>query len=110
MNTINELRQFIKIFDTPNYSERFRENKKFWSFRFYNLNSWLRGRLQDSQFWNVDVSIKLDDEDIQTLVNKYRPILAKMECEDNLARIKQIEHNIKGAQEEIEKRKANLCT
>jgi hypothetical protein len=109
-NTISELRLFIEIFDVPNYNERFNKNNKTWTFIFNNLGMWLRGRLQDHQKWNRDVSINLDDDDIQTLVNKYRPILAEMECEDNLARIKQIESNIKGAQEEIEKRKANICT
>lgn len=108
-NTIDELRRFIKIFDAPNYNENFKKNNKTWTFKLNRLGAWLRGRLQEPHYWNTDVSINLDDDDIKTLINKYRPILDKMECEDNLARIKQIEKNIEGAKEEIEKRKAKLC-
>lgn len=109
-NTIDDLRSFIKVFGTPEYDSNFEKSHKSWSFKFYNLNAWLRGKIQSVKYHDVNISIKLDNEDIQALVNKYRPILEDMECEENLARIKQIEANIESAHKEIEKRKAKLCT
>ena len=108
-NSIDDLRRFIELFDTQEYDRNFEKNHKSWSFKFHDLNAWVRGKLQNNRFHDVNISLKLDKNDIQSLVNKYRPILAEMECEDNLARIKQIEKNIEGAKKEIEKRKAKLC-
>lgn len=108
-NTIQQLREFIEVYDSPDNEPRYYSKiNKIYNFMI-NL-SILRVFRENTGTINSSSFINLDTEDIQTLVNKYKPILKEMECKENNRKIASIEYDIVRAQKELEKRKANICT